>query len=91
MATKKFLELQDYTAEELANELQQTEAQFQRLSFDHSIRGLDNPLALREVRKDIARLKTEIRRREVAEMSKEELSNRTKIRTRRRRQRKNKQ
>ncbi|HKK74445.1 MAG TPA: 50S ribosomal protein L29 [Saprospiraceae bacterium] len=91
MATKKFLELQDYTAEELANELQQTEAQFQRLSFDHSIRGLDNPLALREVRKDIARLKTEIRRREVAEMSKEELADRTKIRSRRRRQRKNKQ
>lgn len=90
MATKKFLELQDYTAEELANELQQTEAQYQRLSFDHSIRGLDNPLALREVRKDIARLKTEIRRREVAEMSKEDLANRTKIRTRRRRQRKNK-
>jgi large subunit ribosomal protein L29 len=90
MATKKFLELQDYTAEELANELQQTEAQYQRLSFDHSIRGLDNPLALREVRRDIARLKTEVRRREVAEMSKEDLANRSKIRTRRRRQRKNK-
>lgn len=88
MATNKFLELQDYTAEELANELQQTEAQFQRLSFDHSIRGLDNPLALREVRRDIARLKTEIRRREVAEMSKEDLANRSKIRARRRRQRK---
>lgn len=91
MATKKFLELRDYTAEELANELQQTEAEYQRLSFDHSIRGLDNPLALREVRRDIARLKTEIRRREVAEMSKEELANRTKTRARRRRQRKNKQ
>jgi large subunit ribosomal protein L29 len=90
MATKKFLELQDYTAEELANELQQTEAEYQRLSFDHSIRGLDNPLALREVRRDIARLKTEVRRREVAEMSKEDLANRSKIRTRRRRQRKNK-
>lgn len=90
MATKKFLELQEYTVEELDNELKQTEAQFQRLSFDHSIRGLDNPLALREVRRDIARLKTEIRRREVSEMSKEELANRTKIRSRRRRQSKNK-
>ena len=90
MATKKFLELQDYTAEELANELKQTEAQYQRLSFDHSIRGLDNPLALREVRRDIARLKTEIRRREVAEMSNEDLANRSKTRARRRRQRKNK-
>ena len=90
MATKKFLELQDYTAEELANELQQTEVEYQRLSFDHSIRGLDNPLALREVRRDIARLKTEVRRREVAQMSNEDLANRSKIRARRRRQRKNK-
>jgi large subunit ribosomal protein L29 len=90
MATKKFLELQDYTAEELANELKQTEAQYQRLSFDHSIRGLDNPLALREVRRDIARLKTEVRRREVAEMSNEDLASRTKIRARRRSKSKNK-
>lgn len=85
MATKKFLELQDYTIEELTNELGQTEAQYQRLTFDHAIKGLDNPLTLREVRRDIARLKTEVRRREIAEMNSEELANRSKKRARRRR------
>lgn len=90
MASKKFLELQDYTSEDLASELAQTEAQFQRLKFDHAIKGLDNPLTLREVRRDIARLKTEFRRREVAEMSTEDLANRSKKRTRRRRERRNK-
>ncbi|GAB5553960.1 MAG: hypothetical protein Sapg2KO_35510 [Saprospiraceae bacterium] len=90
MASKKFLELQDYTSEDLASELAQTEAQFQRLKFDHAIKGLDNPLTLREVRRDIARLKTEVRRREVAEMSTEDLADRSKKRSRRRRERKNK-
>jgi large subunit ribosomal protein L29 len=90
MASKKFLELQDYTTEDLASELTQTEAQYQRLKFDHAIKGLDNPLTLREVRRDIARLKAEARRREVAEMSAEDLAARSKKRSRRRRERKNK-
>ena len=83
MATKKFLELQEYSKEDLANEMAQTEAQYQRLKFDHAIKGLDNPLTLREVRRDIARLKGEIRRRELAEMSAEEIAGRSKKRARR--------
>lgn len=85
MATKKYLELQEFTNEELANELKETRAQYQKLKFDHATKGLDNPIALREVRRDIARLQTEVRRREVADMSKEQLAGRSKIRERRRR------
>lgn len=90
MASKKFLELQEYTPEDLTNELAQTQAQYQRLKFDHAIKGLDNPLSLREVRRDIARLKSEIRRRELAELSAEELGERSNKRRRRRRERKQK-
>ncbi len=85
MATKKFLELQEFSDADLQSELKETEAQYQKLKFDHAIKGLDNPLVLREVRRDIARLRTEIRRREVAEMSADQLANRSKIRARRRR------
>lgn len=84
MATKKFLELQDFSAEDLAAELTATETQYQKLNFDHAIKGLDNPLVLREVRRDIARLKTEIRRREIASMDEAQLASRSKIRYRRR-------
>lgn len=84
MATKKYLELQDFTNEELKNELEQTQVQYQKLKFDHAIKGLDNPLLLREVRRDIARLQAEVRRRELSQMSAEELGNRSKIRARRR-------
>ncbi len=86
MASKKYLELQDFSNEELASELQQTEAQYQKLRFDHAIKGMDNPLVLREVRRDIARIKTEVRRRELEAGSAEDLANRSRIRARRRRQ-----
>lgn len=85
MATKKFLELQEFTQADLVSELEKTETQYQKLKFDHAIKGLDNPVILREIRRDIARLKTEIRKREIADMSEEELQNRSKIRARRRR------
>lgn len=83
MASKKFLELQEFSNEDLTAELKATEIQYQKLNFDHALKGLENPLVLREVRRDIARLKTEIRRRELAEMSAEELASRSKIRHRR--------
>lgn len=84
MASKKYLELQEFSDEDLASELEQTEVQYQKLQFDHAIKGLENPLVLREVRRDIARLKTEARRRQIATMDKEALTNRSKIRARRR-------
>ncbi len=85
MASKKYLELQEFSDTDLASELEQTEFQYQKLQFDHAIKGLENPLVLREVRRDIARLKTEIRRRQLGAMSEEALANRSKIRERRRR------
>lgn len=85
MATKKYLELQEFSDEDLASELKETRAQYLKLKFDHATRGLDNPILLREVRRDIARLQTEMRRRELAGLSAEDLTKRSKIRERRRR------
>lgn len=84
MATKKFLELQEFSAEDLANELKETKAQYQKQKFDHALRGLDNPLVLRDIRRDIARLQSEVRRREIAAMDDAAIANRSKIRLRRR-------
>jgi large subunit ribosomal protein L29 len=85
MATKKYLELQEFSDPDLVSELEQTEIQYQKLQFDHAIKGLENPLLLRDIRRDIARLKTEVRRRQINAMSSDELANRSKIRERRRR------
>lgn len=83
MATKKYLELQELSEADLSNELKETQDQYQKLKFDHTIKGLDNPMQLREVRRDIARLRSEIRRRQVTNMTEEQLAGRSKIRARR--------
>ena len=85
MATKKFQELQESTDNDLQEMLSETEAAYQKLTFDHAIKGLDNPLELRDLRRDVARLKTEIRRRELAAFTPEQLANRSKIVARRKR------
>jgi large subunit ribosomal protein L29 len=84
MASKKYLELQEFKDEELMTELEQTEKQFNKLQFDHAIQGLENPMVLREVRRDIARLKSEIRRREIAAMDVNQLAKRSRKVERRR-------
>ncbi len=71
--------------EDLMAELRATEADYQKMKFDHAVKGLDNPMELRTMRRDIARLKTEIRRRELEAMTPEQLARRSKIRARRRR------
>lgn len=83
MATKQFIELQGYSDEELLNEIKVTEEDFRKLKFDHAIRGLENPMELRVVKKNIARLYTEQRRREMEAMTPEQLAKRSKIRRRR--------
>lgn len=85
MATKKFLELQEFSDGDLVSELEKTELEYQKLRFDHAIKGLDKPNLLKEVRRDIARLQTEIRRRQVTAMPEHEQAMRTRIRERRRR------
>jgi len=83
MATKKFIELSEMSEDDLKAELVQINAQYQKLRFDHTIKGLDNPVTLRETRRDIARIQTELRRREVAALAPEEIAKRSKIRLRR--------
>lgn len=85
MPSKKTLDLQEFTDADLLHELKETEAQFQKMRFDHAIKGLDNPLTIRNVRRDLARLNTEIRRRELAQADEATLAGRARIRTRRRR------
>jgi len=86
MPSKKYIELQEFTDDELKNELSETVTQYQNLQFDHTLKGLENPLALKEVRRDIARMKTELRKREISTMTPEQIAGRSKIRSRRRKQ-----
>lgn len=84
MANSKYQGLVGLSDEDLMGELEQTESQYIRMRFDNAVTGLENPQDLRGVRRDIARIKTEIRKRELDKLSEEGKANRSKIRARRR-------
>jgi large subunit ribosomal protein L29 len=84
---KEKLNLVDMTDEELRSELASAEREYQQLKFDHASKGIANPMEIPALRRDIARILTEGRRREIAAMSPEELAMRSKLRARRRKNR----
>jgi len=52
-------------AEDLKAKIAEDELRLKKLSFAHSISPLENPVSLRLLRKDIARLKTALRKKEL--------------------------
>jgi large subunit ribosomal protein L29 len=65
MEVMKAKEVKELTTAELHERLDAQKAELQQMKLQHSISPLDNPLQIREVRKTIARLATEIRQREL--------------------------
>jgi large subunit ribosomal protein L29 len=85
MAQEKIV-LDGKSEAELVQELSSMQNELQQMKFDHTVKGLANPLEIRALRRNIARVHTELRSRELAVMSPEQLEMRSKIRERRRRQ-----
>lgn len=52
--------------EEIEERLQLEAEQYEKMKFNHTVSQLENPLTLRAKRRTIARLKTELRKRELA-------------------------
>lgn len=61
----KVNDLRDKTNEDLNKELVSLKEELFKLRFQHATRRLENPIQLRTVRRDIARVKTIIREREL--------------------------
>ena len=63
MKSKQVLEMTD---KELQNKLNELKAELFSLRFKNATNQLENPMLLVETRRDIARIKTVIRQREIA-------------------------
>ena len=61
----KTSEIKELTTAEIQERLATEKEQLTRMKLNHSISPLDNPLQIREARKTIARLETELRQREL--------------------------
>ena len=61
----KAKEIHEMTNDELTNKLDNLKEELFNLRFRHATGQLENPCVLSSVKKDIARVKTEIREREI--------------------------
>ena len=63
----KVSEIKEMTTKEIVEKIQVEKENLIRLRMNHAVSPLDNPLKIKESRKDIARLKTVLRQRELSE------------------------
>ncbi|MCY7410938.1 MAG: 50S ribosomal protein L29 [Chitinophagales bacterium] len=60
---KQKLSLNELTNEELRDKLKEDGAQYTKMKFNHAVSPVENPMRIRQMRRDIARMKTEISKR----------------------------
>ena len=63
----KINKIKEMSSPELEKELAELKNELFKLRFSLATNGLDNPMKIKEVRKDIAKIKTVLRERELAE------------------------
>lgn len=63
---KKGLELKDLTMLELQDKLNEERSALTKLRFSHAVSPIESPMQLRSKRKEVARILTELRNRELS-------------------------
>jgi large subunit ribosomal protein L29 len=61
----KASEINEFTDKEILERIQLEKDTLARLNMNHAVSPLDNPMKIKETRKNIARLKTIMRQREL--------------------------
>lgn len=57
--------LKEMNDADLKARIQEDELRLKKLEFAHAISPLENPMSIRAIRKDLARLKTELQKRAI--------------------------
>ena len=69
MANKKSYDfnksIKDLNVADLKTRIEEDQLRLKKLEFAHAISPLENPMNIRGLRRDIARLKTELKRKEL--------------------------
>ena len=67
MNKMKINKIREMSSPELENELSELKTELFKLRFSLATNGLDNPMKIREVKKDIAKINTVLKERELTE------------------------
>lgn len=57
--------LKGMSDEDLQNRISEDELRIKKLKFAHAVSPLENPMTIRDLRRDLARAKTEVQRRKL--------------------------
>lgn len=80
--------LHELTEDALHSEISSLQNELNKMSLEHHVRGTGDNSQFKKIRRNIARAFTELRKRELAEYSTEDLEMRSRIRARRARTKK---
>ena len=61
----KTSEIKDLTTEEIKEKIEAEKAALTKMKMNHAVSPLENPMLIRTTRRNIARLMTELRKREL--------------------------
>ena len=61
----KSKEIKELETKELAERIESEVAKYEQMKFNHTVSPLENPSLIKAARRDIARMKTELRQREL--------------------------
>jgi large subunit ribosomal protein L29 len=64
MANEK-LDLKGFSEQELKEKISEEQLRLKKITFSHAITPIENPMSIRSLRRQIAQLKTELRKREL--------------------------
>lgn len=60
---KAKLDLKSLSDQDLQDKLSEETLRLKKITFSHAVTPIENPMSIRFVRRDIARIKTELRKR----------------------------
>lgn len=69
MAKKDDTVLSDLSLDELIGRVEEESDKYAQLKFNHAVTPLESPAVIRSARRDVARLKTELRKREISDQN----------------------
>jgi large subunit ribosomal protein L29 len=62
---KSATDFRSMSADDIAKNIQDADARIKRMQFSHAITPVENPMAIRTLRREIAKMKTEQRRKQL--------------------------
>ncbi|MEO9146222.1 MAG: 50S ribosomal protein L29 [Ginsengibacter sp.] len=61
--------LKSMSEQDLKSRIEEDELRIKKLKFAHAVSPLENPMSIRDVRKDLARTKTELKKKQLGTKS----------------------